>query len=99
MASLQVRPEDEEQEQLERLGALGPQATGALSRPTRFGGGTGAALPNQRGGSPFVGFDKYVAANQGATQALGQKVEGVVTGAGQTARDALGRATGAYNTA
>lgn len=103
MAILAARPEDEEQVLRERMGALAPDAAGGAamgggSGSRRFGN-AGPALPTQRGGSPFVSFDKYVAANQGATQALGDKVVGQVNQAGTDARNALGQGVQAFNQA
>jgi hypothetical protein len=90
MATLAMSPEEEERDRLERVGALGMVAGGARGRSARpgAGGGTGGTGP---AGGAFVGLDKFAAANESSTQALGDKVVGSVGQAGTDARSALGQ--------
>lgn len=97
MAMLGLSEDDAERERMERLGALGPSMLQTSGGVTPGAGGSrrgpmpaGSSPGQQQGGSGFVGLDRYAAANQGATNALGGKVVGSVEQAGSAARTALG---------
>lgn len=101
MATLRdLTPEEMERDELARSQGLaslaGPARDMSAGRPSMGSGGGGIG---PAGGGGYVGLDRYAAANQGATQALGNKVVGSVSQAGTDARTALAGANTSFNSA
>jgi hypothetical protein len=91
--SNQDREDEELQAQMEGLApqmpGAGPVIGGGLQTGQSWSSASNSNRAPQRQQIGFIDLGRYSAANRGATDALGSKVEGQITGAGQAARGAL----------